>query len=420
MLSYIGCLRGLTAMSIIIFGCIFGLYLIFKSRKTKITLLSYMGLFFIFFGFLFLVELLDFFAILLTNMNLENVFGLVGTLGVMWYAPAIFCGIYIGSVFLIPNKKIYILSIYLVLVIICETLLFLDPTNSTVFIPPAIPGENLVDNRPNISSILGILFIILFFSAIGFNGIGFLYKTMRSKKLLRKKFLLLTICFIILLAFMTLEIFTPKSGNSLIPIGNRLVPLIFLILIYVGLKPPKPPKAPKPPKVKKSPLEEDIKLRSYMLGKSISAPIEEIKTPYRANLKDKLLVFVSYATKDADLFKVKDIAEMLTKYEEIKDVLYWQEDLKDNIFKYMSDNLSKCNVMILFCSKNALNSVPVEKEWTAADAMNMPIIPVFIKSNHIPSLLRSRLGLEFDLNDVQKNVTELRKLILKKFIDRTD
>jgi len=418
MLSYVGWLRGLTAMGIIIFGSIFGLYLIYKSRKTKIIILFNVGLFFIFFGLLYSVDLLDFLTILLTNKNLENVFGLVGILGLIWYAPAICCGISIGSILLIPNKKMYILSIYLFLAIICEFLLFVDPTNFSSFIPPTNPGENIVNNYLNIASVLGIILVVLYFSAIGFNGIGFLYKTIHSKKPLRKKFLLLTIGFIFLFAFIASDIFSPHSKTaSLIPIGNRLVALIGLVLIYYGLKPRKLPKPPKPPKVKKLPSEEDIKLSSYMLGKSTSAPIQELETSSTANLKDKLLVFVSYATKDADLFKIKDIAEMLTNYEEIKDVLYWQKDLKDNIFKYMSDNLSKCDVMILFCSQNTLDSEPVEKEWTAADAMGKPIIPVFIKPNHIPPLLRSRLGLEFDFYDLQKNVHELHKLILKKFID---
>ena len=136
MLSYTGWLRGLTAMGIIIFSCMFGLYLIYKSRKTKIILLFYGGLFFIFYSLLYLVDLLDFLTILLTNENLENPFGLIGILGVMWYAPAIFCGNSIGAELLMPNKKMYILSIYLVLVIICEILLFLDPIHSSSLIPP--------------------------------------------------------------------------------------------------------------------------------------------------------------------------------------------------------------------------------------------------------------------------------------------
>ena len=130
--------------------------------------------------------------------------------------------------------------------------------------------------------------------------------------------------------------------------------------------------------------------------------------------KEDVLVFVSYATKDADIFKIRDVAEDLAKHEKIADVLYWQEDMKDNIIKYMNDNLGKCDIMLLFCSPNALSSEPVEKEWTAADIMGKPIIPIFNTPDHIPPLLKTRLGVRFDPFDLQKNVKEIHNLILKK------
>ena len=136
------------------------------------------------------------------------------------------------------------------------------------------------------------------------------------------------------------------------------------------------------------------------------------------DIDKNVLVFVSYATKDAELFKIKEIAEILTSYEKIEDVLYWQEDMADNIIKYMSDNLANCDVMLLFCSPNALKSIPIEKEWTSADIMNKPIIPVFVKPHHIPPLLKSRLGIEFDTFDLQKTIIEIYNLILKKIKKR--
>jgi hypothetical protein len=128
----------------------------------------------------------------------------------------------------------------------------------------------------------------------------------------------------------------------------------------------------------------------------------------------QILVFVSYATKDADIYKIRDLAENLTKYEKIMDVLFWQEDMKDNIIKYMNDNLGRCDVMLLFCSPNALASEPVEKEWTAADIIGKPIIPIFNNPDHIPTLLKTRLGIQFDPFDFQKNINQIYDLILKK------
>ncbi|MBD3350253.1 MAG: TIR domain-containing protein, partial [Candidatus Lokiarchaeota archaeon] len=132
-----------------------------------------------------------------------------------------------------------------------------------------------------------------------------------------------------------------------------------------------------------------------------------------------ILVFISYATSDAPRFQISKIAETLTNYNEIEDVLYWQEDMHDNIIKFMNDNLGKCDVFLLFCSPNALRSSPVEKEWTAADALNKPIIPVFSNKNYIPPLLSSRLGIEiFDVFDIPGNVEKLYDLILKKYVPK--
>lgn len=136
--------------------------------------------------------------------------------------------------------------------------------------------------------------------------------------------------------------------------------------------------------------------------------------------KSGILIFASYSTKDIDTYRIRAIAEKLTDFEEIEDVLYWQEDMHDNIFKYMNDNLGKCDVMLLFCSKNAMNSVPVEKEWTAADSLGKPIIPIFTKVEDIPPLLSSRLGVQFDTYSFQETIQNLHDLIMKKSIENLD
>ncbi|MFX1259460.1 MAG: toll/interleukin-1 receptor domain-containing protein, partial [Promethearchaeota archaeon] len=74
--------------------------------------------------------------------------------------------------------------------------------------------------------------------------------------------------------------------------------------------------------------------------------------------KEGLLIFVSYATKDADLYNIKELAHKLESNKEIGEVLFWQEDMHDSIIEYMNDNLDRCDVVLLFCSPNALDSVP--------------------------------------------------------------
>ena len=61
-----------------------------------------------------------------------------------------------------------------------------------------------------------------------------------------------------------------------------------------------------------------------------------------------------------------------------------------------------------------LKSEFVEKEWTAADAMGKPILPVFIKSEHIHPLLKSRLGVEYDTFKLNNTIKEIYSVILKK------
>ena len=158
----------------------------------------------------------------------------------------------------------------------------------------------------------------------------------------------------------------------------------------------------------KGDLEAEIQ-KDKIIFKSFEAPsVSKIST------SKELLIFISYATKDADWFKIKEISESLTTYKDIKKVLYWQEDMQDNIFEYMDENLGKCDLMLLFCSPHALKSKPVIKEWTAADSMEIPIIPVFFSPDHIPPLLKSRLGIQFIPFELEENIKKIHDLILKK------
>ncbi len=152
--------------------------------------------------------------------------------------------------------------------------------------------------------------------------------------------------------------------------------------------------------------EEKAQARPY---KKYSSEEKVVSIP-----KENILIFMSYATIDAPTFKIAQIAEKLTAYHEIKDVLFWQEHMKDNIIEYMDRNLGKCHAMLLFCSPNAIESIPVKKEWTAAESMNVPIIPVFTSTRYVPPILSSRLGIQFDPFDMEKNINDIYNNIMKK------
>ena len=129
---------------------------------------------------------------------------------------------------------------------------------------------------------------------------------------------------------------------------------------------------------------------------------------------NRVLVFLSHATKDEIRFGIRKIAEKLTLFNDIQDALFWEEDTKDNIIKYMDEYLGKCDVFVLFCSPNALDSDPVKNEWTAAEMLKKPIIPIYVKIEHIPPLLRPRLSVEFDMFNFNDFVEKLHDLIIKK------
>jgi len=161
------------------------------------------------------------------------------------------------------------------------------------------------------------------------------------------------------------------------------------------------------------------KLDSWTKGKGLT-PVAIVDT----SVKKELIIFVSYVTKDAEPFKIKEIANTLSKYEQIKKVLYWERDTEDNIQIYMSDSLKECDALLLFCSPNALVSKPVEDEWTAANTMRKPIIPIFNDANDIPLLLKPRKGVRYNIFDLQKNIDDIYELIITKtekiIVDKKD
>jgi hypothetical protein len=127
-----------------------------------------------------------------------------------------------------------------------------------------------------------------------------------------------------------------------------------------------------------------------------------------------ILIFISYSTIDSEYFEINNIAEKLQEHQDIKKVFYWEEDLKDDIYDYMNRNLDICDAFLLFCSNKAKKSEQVQLEWKSALKIKKPIIPIFKDEKDIPPLVSTKLGIEFDKNDIDKTVEHLYQLILKK------
>ncbi|GAH00747.1 unnamed protein product, partial [marine sediment metagenome] len=167
-----------------------------------------------------------------------------------------------------------------------------------------------------------------------------------------------------------------------------------------------------PLETSKLPKMEDIqKLTQGMRREPREIPV---KKKVERKKKDYIKIFISYATTDSEYFQISRITNELTKYPEIEKILYWEEDLKDDIYNYMNTNVGACDVFILFCSPNALRSEAVQMEWQAALKIKKKIIPIFIEEKDIPPLLSNKLGVVFNEEDFNKTIEKIHKLILKK------
>ena len=128
----------------------------------------------------------------------------------------------------------------------------------------------------------------------------------------------------------------------------------------------------------------------------------------------KNLIFISYATKDSELFQIPLITDILIQYTEIDDILYWESDMHDDIYEYMDDNLKLCSTFLLFCTQNSLTSEPVKMEWRSALKLDKKLIPIFINPNDIPPLLTTKLGVQFNASEVYDSIEGIYQMILKK------
>lgn len=213
-----------------VFGLIFGIFFIYKSKKLEADLLLYAGILVIFTGLFYLGASADFLSVLFTGNNLDNRFGLHGILAYMWVAPAVIVAMNIGAEIMFPEKKKIIIIIYAVLGIIFELFLFLDTNNAFTF----ALNEDVIDSSFNRTH--PTFFFIAFFLAtvFVFIGIGFLIKSRQASGEIRKKFAYISLGFILFVICGALDsLVAPGIFLIIIRIGM----ISYAWLVYLGLKP---------------------------------------------------------------------------------------------------------------------------------------------------------------------------------------
>jgi len=281
-----------------------------------------MGLTIFFAGLLILGPCCDYLMIILTGRNLDNRYALVGILSGFSAAPATIFGIYVGAELMTPRKKWYIVSIFLVLGVIWEIFLFLDPMSSFNFTYPVNSGEDVIDTQVVYGSPLFLISITFLFSLLIFNGLGYLFKSIQSSGMIRKKFLLLSIGYLVYVACFILETYI-SLHIALVIIRSTLI--ICFWLWYIALK-EEPVSEREELKFKR---EERLKLRdmdariSFIESLSKSRPMEisseEIST-YREQgicivCKGKLGRFNIFTCPKCDVLYCKKCVEALISLE---------------------------------------------------------------------------------------------------------
>ncbi len=209
------------------------MFYIYKSKKLGAKLLFYWGIAYIFLGLGYLGDVVDFFVILLTEKNLGNPFGLHSILCFVWVPFFALFGTYVGAELLIPKKKWYIVGVFFILGILYELFMFIDPIGSFIVVYPETSGEDLLDVSVNSFSPLNITLSILGLMNFIFLVFGFLIKSIQSKGVLRKKFLLLSIGMCIILILGTLDV-SIRLGNARAFI--RLILISGFWIMYLGIR----------------------------------------------------------------------------------------------------------------------------------------------------------------------------------------
>ncbi|UCC20156.1 MAG: hypothetical protein JSV62_02410 [Promethearchaeota archaeon] len=288
-----------------------------QGRRAKTKLLFYYGLALIGIGLtLGGPTFFDLTTILITGNNMDGLLKIY----IMWVPTAVLAGplmAYVWSEIIIPKKKWYFLSIVLILNMLILLDLFIFHWMTPIIIPPAIPGEGLVEVY------YGLLIPTqrlparwsLFVNSYGLVfGAGVLYKAFKVKGIFRKKYIYLSInivfhCLSRILMFQMIQAF--GGGVKFIFI---IIDTATLVFAYLGLR-AEPEERKK--KVKKKIIAKDSFFRIVERPEHIS---EEEVAYYREQkiclvCKGKVEGFNIFLCPNCEALYHEDCARALTEME---------------------------------------------------------------------------------------------------------
>ena len=130
--------------------------------------------------------------------------------------------------------------------------------------------------------------------------------------------------------------------------------------------------------------------------------------------KYKIKISVVYTKEDKDKFNIVKISKELSEKTEIEEVIYRDLDQEIDILEYLNETIDKCQLFIVVCTENSLDNIDVEMEWMSALKRKKKFIPLFTDPKFIPPLLSTKLGFEYNPEDLISTAQGIYNLVLKK------
>lgn len=265
-LSVLSGIIGLTTLIVLIAFCISGILFYYVSRKTNIKLLSVMGIFLFFAGICYLGICVDFLTIILTGHNTTR---LILAYLIWPFVPIVYTlGTYVTFEILIPKRKIYGMAIYIIIAIVFELSIFLDPFGNITFV---VTSDELIDDSLISGSIAGMIgsFMTLFGMFI---AIMVVYKGKKASGVIRRKYYFLALAFFIVNISAFLDFIGIREIVSFIRLGS----LSSIWFYYLGLR-------KEPEKREKKEKREEVKIEDslFRLTRRPDHITEEEVTYYR-------------------------------------------------------------------------------------------------------------------------------------------
>ncbi|MHA2037663.1 MAG: hypothetical protein ACW98X_14595 [Promethearchaeota archaeon] len=237
MLVLDGWVNGIVATGCFFLATLLGLGIIYQARKIHAKLLFLIGLDIFLAAFFWILPFIDFMTIIFTNRNSVFPDFLMGHI-TFALAPFItLISLYIGAELMIPEKMKYIVVTYFILGIVFEVILFVNPENSYLIEYPPILGTDLIYIYLN-SSYLIVTFFYFTFSISGFVfcGLGYLYKSIRTTGIIRKKFMMLSLGYFLFLGFPIFRSIAQRFGVYIPLYYVRIGMVSSFLFFYTGLK----------------------------------------------------------------------------------------------------------------------------------------------------------------------------------------